>query len=99
MLLVMLISTAMGAYGIRFYDSAREMKAIKLPLNLTTLAVLFEWLLDTIECEGYSLRPHYGERKGVAIRLRMSWLTLSSMVNFREVSNTPKSVSHPLERL
>ena len=40
----------------------------------------FEWLLDTIEREDYSLRPQYNERKSLGTGLRMSWLTLSSLV-------------------
>jgi phytoene/squalene synthetase len=43
----------------------------------------FEWLLDTIEREGYCLRPHYDERKSVGTGLRMSWLTLAAMANWR----------------
>ena len=43
----------------------------------------FEWVLDTIEKEGYLLRPQYNERKSVGTALQMSWLTFSSMVNLR----------------
>jgi phytoene/squalene synthetase len=43
----------------------------------------FEWLLDTIEREGFLLRPQYDERKSLSTGLRMSWLALSSMVNLR----------------
>jgi hypothetical protein len=43
----------------------------------------FEWLLDTIEREGYRLRPQYSERKSPRIGLRIGWLTLSSMINLR----------------
>ncbi|HEX9330639.1 MAG TPA: squalene/phytoene synthase family protein, partial [Anaerolineales bacterium] len=46
-------------------------------------AARFEWLLDTVEREGYSLRPQYNERKSVGTALRMSWLTFSSMINLR----------------
>ena len=55
----------------------------------------FEWLLDTIEREGYCLRPHYQERKSTGVGLWMSWLTLSSMVNFRGVSGESESVVPP----
>jgi phytoene/squalene synthetase len=41
----------------------------------------FEWLLVTIEREGYSLRSQYSERKSIGTGLRMSWLTLSSLIN------------------
>ncbi len=47
-------------------------------------AARFEWLLDTIEKEGYRLRPYYGERKRIETGLRMSWSALVSMINFRE---------------
>ncbi len=53
----------------------------------------FEWLLDTIEREGYCLRPQYQERKSTGAGLWMSWLTLSSMVNLRGVSALASSLS------
>jgi len=60
----------------------------------------FEWLLDTMEREGYRLRPQYSERKSVGTGLRMSWLTLSSMINLRGVGTLPQPVvSHPLGKL
>jgi hypothetical protein len=40
----------------------------------------FEWLLDTIEKEGYLLRTQYNERRTRKVGLRMSWLTLSSFL-------------------
>jgi len=46
-------------------------------------AARFEWLLDTIEREGYWLRPQYAERKGLGVGVRMGWLALSSMINRR----------------
>jgi phytoene/squalene synthetase len=56
----------------------------------------FVWLLDTIEREGYSLRPDYNERKSVEVGLRMSWITLSSMINLPWQDTLPQpSVSHP----
>jgi phytoene/squalene synthetase len=45
----------------------------------------FDWLLDTIEREGYFLRPEYTERKRVGTGLRMSWVALSSMIHLRGV--------------
>jgi len=60
----------------------------------------FEWLLDPIEREGYNLRPQYYERKSLGTGLRMSWLTLSSMINLRGVGTLPQpGVSHPLGKL
>jgi phytoene/squalene synthetase len=43
----------------------------------------FEWLLDTIEQEGYLLRPAYSERKSPATGLRMGLSTLSSLIHLR----------------
>jgi len=60
----------------------------------------FEWLLDTIEREGYLLRPQYDERKSVGTGLQMSWLTLWSMIRLREADTLPQpDVSHPLGKL
>jgi phytoene/squalene synthetase len=41
----------------------------------------FDWLLDTLEREDYTLRPAYPERKSLRNGLRMSWLALSSLLN------------------
>ncbi len=60
----------------------------------------FEWLLDTIEREGYCLRPQYDERKRAGTGLRMSWLTLCSMIRLREMVSLPRAdISHPLGKL
>jgi hypothetical protein len=52
----------------------------------------FEWVLDTIEREGYILRPRYDERKGLGAGLRMSWLTLSTLINLPG----PGTISQPV---
>ena len=44
-------------------------------------AARFEWLLDKFEREDYTLRPQYNERKSFGTGLRISLLTLSSLVN------------------
>lgn len=43
----------------------------------------FEWLLDTLEREGYSLRPQYDKRNGFGTQLNMIWRTLSPLLNPR----------------
>jgi phytoene/squalene synthetase len=43
----------------------------------------FEWLLDTIEREGFHLRPSYEERKSPKIIWQMGWLTLISMLGMK----------------
>jgi phytoene/squalene synthetase len=44
----------------------------------------FEWLLDTIEGEGFALRPQYDERKNMGTGLKMTWLVLSSVLGTQE---------------
>lgn len=43
----------------------------------------FEWLLETIEKEGFVLRPEYSERKSLRTGLKIAWMALSSMINQR----------------
>jgi len=52
----------------------------------------FEWLLNTIEREDYHLRPQYDERKSFRTGLRMSWLTLSCLLNTRTADTLPQPV-------
>lgn len=60
----------------------------------------FEWLLDTIEQEGYLLRPEYQERKSLGTGLRMGLNILSSVMNTREAGPLPPPViSQPLRKL
>ena len=59
----------------------------------------FEWLLNTIEKEGFYLRPEYSERKSIRVGLQMSWIALSSMVKLRGAANPPApSVSYPVSK-
>ena len=70
--------------------------------RLASLAYIarFEWLLDTMEKEDYSLRPQYNERKSLGTGLRMSWLTFSSTINLRGLDTlSPSNVSHRLRKL
>ena len=60
----------------------------------------FEWLLDTMEREGYLLRHQYKERKSARTGLWMSWLTLSSMFRLHGVDALPQpDVSQPVGKL
>ena len=52
----------------------------------------FEWLLDTIEQDGYCLRPQYNERKSFRTGLRISFITLSSIINLRGVGSPLQTV-------
>ena len=58
----------------------------------------FEWLLDTIEREGYLLRSQYDERKSTRTGLWMGWLTLSSALNYRAAETRPQPALHPFNR-
>jgi phytoene/squalene synthetase len=53
----------------------------------------FEWLMDTIESEGFRLRPEYNERKSFGTGLRMSWLTLASLIRMRGGGTVPQPVA------
>ena len=44
----------------------------------------FEIVLDTIEKEGYLLRPDYTERRSLGSGFRMVWMTLAALVNGRK---------------
>lgn len=60
----------------------------------------FEWLLDTIEREGYLLRPQYNERKSAGTGLRMSWLTFSSIFRLQAVDALHQpDIAHPWGKL
>jgi hypothetical protein len=53
----------------------------------------FEWLLETMEREGFYLRPEYRERKSVSTGLRMSWLALSSMLSLPGVGTRTRPIA------
>ena len=60
----------------------------------------FEWLLDTIEEEGYFLRPEYNERKSFGTGLQMGLSTLSALIDWREAETYRQPfVSQPLRKL
>ena len=73
---------------------------IRCRLACLAYVARFEWLLDTIENEDYYLRPQYNERKSTCTGLRMSLLTLSSMIHWGTVSTlSGPDVSRPLGKL
>lgn len=60
----------------------------------------FEWLLDTIEQEGYCLRSEYTERKSLRTGLRMGLSTLSALMAGRHSERLhPPVVSQSLRKL
>ena len=58
----------------------------------------FEWLLDTIEREGYSLRPAYNERKSFGTGLQMGLMTLSALIDWRGTETLSQPVISQLLR-
>ena len=59
----------------------------------------FEWILNTIEKEGFYLRSEYSERKSIRAGLVINWLALSSIVKLRRAANPPApSVSYPFSK-
>jgi phytoene/squalene synthetase len=83
-----------------YFDAGKEYLARvqNLRCRLAGFAYIsrFEWVLDTIEREGYRLRPQYNERKGLGTRLQMGWLTISSLFNLRETGTIFQPViPHP----
>lgn len=80
----------------QYFDAGREYLArVESPrCRLAGFAYVarFEWLLDTIEREGYCLRPEYSERKSLGTGLRMGLSTLSSLLNLRERENLSQPV-------
>jgi len=57
----------------------------------------FEWLLKTIEQEGFLLRREYGERKSLRTGLKMVWLTLTSMLHAPREAAVPLPVASQRE--
>jgi hypothetical protein len=43
----------------------------------------FEWLIEALEREDFTLRPRYRGSTSLATGLRMSWMVVSSMLGFR----------------
>jgi phytoene/squalene synthetase len=72
---------------------ARQIRNPRLRLAGVAYTARFEWLLETIEKEGYILRPQYPERKSLGAGLRMSWLMLSSMMGLRGEAGVSQPVA------
>jgi phytoene/squalene synthetase len=54
----------------------------------------FEWLMETLEREGYRLRPRYEERRSLGIGLLMGWQAISGMVRLGH-HDAPSPVGAP----
>ena len=77
-----------------YFEAGREylarIQSLRCRLAGFAYTARFEWLLETIEREGYRLRAEYNERKRVGTGLQMSWQALSSMMNLRGAGTLPK---------
>lgn len=83
--------------GRHYLDQVEESRCRLAGLAYTAR---FEWVLDTIEKEGYALRPEYNERKGLGAGLQMGLLTLSLMMNLGEMEPAPQPIiTQPLRKL
>ncbi len=83
--------------GRRYLDRVEEPRCRLAGLAYTAR---FEWVLDTIAQEGYSLRPEYNERKGLGAGLQMGLLTLSLIMNLGEMESAPQPIiTQPLRKL
>jgi hypothetical protein len=67
-----------------------QVQCVRHRLAAMAYTARFAWVLDTIETEGYCLRPEYQERRSAAARLRMGWLTLQSLVHLRPSGAPPQ---------
>ncbi len=66
--------------GKEYFSSVQN---ARLRLAVFAYMARFEWLLDTIEKEGFYLRPDYTDRKNIRAGLKMGWSTISSLVDLR----------------
>lgn len=71
-------------------DYIRSTQSLRCRLAGFAYTARFEWVLDTIEKEGYRLRENYDDRKRLGSGLKMSWHTLSSMISLRGPEALPK---------
>jgi hypothetical protein len=71
----------------RYFQAGKDyfarVESLRCRLACYAYIARFEWLLNTIEREGYVLRPQYTERKQAGTALRMIGLTLQSLINSR----------------
>ena len=74
-------------------DYLSRVKNLRCRLAGYAYTARFEWLLDTIESEGYHLRPAYSERKSTRTALRMSGQVLSSLFNLPLPVDLPQPIT------
>jgi phytoene/squalene synthetase len=55
----------------------------------------FEWLIETLERDGFTLRPGYPEGRSLGTGVRMSWHVLSWMLGSLRLRTTSAPVASP----
>lgn len=60
-------------------ECTARVKNLRCRLAFYAYTTRFEWILNAIERDQYSLRPEYPERKSLRAGLWMTWRTLASM--------------------
>ncbi len=80
----------------KYFDAGKDyfwnVQNPRLRLAVFAYMARFECLLDTIERDGFFLRPAYTDRKSISAGLKMGWSTISSLVNTRD----GRTASHPV---
>jgi phytoene/squalene synthetase len=72
---------------------SRKIQNLRLRLAGFAYTARFEWMLETIEKEGFSLRPQYHERKSMGAGMRMCGLALSSMMGLRGAGTVSRPIA------
>jgi phytoene/squalene synthetase len=73
----------------------RQVESLRCRLAGFAYTARFEWMLDTIEREGYILRPSYDERKGLGAGVKMIRRALSNLIGWRgENPSASPAASH-----
>jgi phytoene/squalene synthetase len=74
-------------YAGRVYLS--QVKSLRCRLAGYAYMARFEGVLDSIERDGYLLRPQYSESKGPGAAMQMGWSVLWSAFNVQRVDSHP----------
>ncbi len=88
----------------QYFEAGRDYFArvqnVRCRLACFAYIARFDWLLNTIEREGYSLRSQYNERKSVGTGARMIWQVLAFTLNRQRVGELYRpAASHRLGKL
>jgi phytoene/squalene synthetase len=74
-------------------DYLTQVKNLRCRLAGFAYMARFEWMLRTIERDGYRLRSAYPERKSLPAGLWMAWRTLTSIFGFHRLTLQPSALA------